>query len=94
MIFRNYCWVKDMTCCISLEPQEQADFMHITTTSIFNIHMIIYDIETILMFRNAYTDNINDRICKVFYFIICILVQVAFQSSFNGFRFLTTESTH
>ena len=35
-IFQNYCWLKDiidMTYCISLEPQETADFM------------IIYDIK-------------------------------------------------
>ena len=41
-IFQSYHWLKDITHCISLEPQEQADFMHTTTTWILDIHEIIY----------------------------------------------------
>ena len=46
-IFQNYCWLKDIQYYISLrlEPQKQADFMLITMTSIFNIHMLICGIE-------------------------------------------------
>ena len=84
-IFRNYCWLKDVAYCISLEPQEQADLMHTTVTWIFNIHVISYCIKKIILFRNAYISRINHHICKFCYCIICILVEVAFQSSFNIF---------
>ena len=59
---------------VSLEPQETADFIHTTMALIFNIHVIIYDIETILAFGNAYTghstfsenlfDHVRQRFCQ------------------------------
>ena len=82
----NYCWLKDMAYCISLEPQEHADFMHTIMTLIFDIYVIIYNIKKIIMFQNEYSSHINDCICKMFYFSTCVLVQVAFQSSFHSFR--------
>ena len=62
-----------------------TDFMHTSMIWIFNIYVIIYNIKKIVMFRNEYTSHVNDCICNMFYFSICVLVQDAFQNSFHSF---------